>query len=191
MIDVLPAQVRRRVDQVVAELGIGERVAAVDAPVRHRRRQDVGLEAARLHLAGLIEEAARTRERHVLADDVEDGGVELDASAGHVETLAELDLPARLRIERRAVGLRLRQRPERVGERAVEIDRRDRLVDEADAARERFRSRRSSGLRSRRRCSPGCCGSCGGRCRTARRPSPSPSVRASGDPGRRTRWCCA
>ena len=82
----------------------------------------VGLEAARLHLARLIEEAARTRERHVLADDVEDGGVELHAIAEHVEPLAEFDLPARLRIQRRAVRLRLRQRPERVGERAVEVD---------------------------------------------------------------------
>ena len=65
-------------------------------------------------------------------------GVELHTVASHVEPLPELHLTALFGIERRPVRLGLRQRSERVGERAIKIDGWHRLVHEAHTARKRF-----------------------------------------------------
>ena len=76
------------------------------------------------HLARLHVDVARTAERDVLAKDAEDRRLQLHAIAVQTQTLADFDLRSGLRIQRRAVRLRLRQRLEGVGERAVDIDAR-------------------------------------------------------------------
>ena len=145
MIAALPFRFVRFAHKVVAELCVRECVAAVDAPVRRQARRDIGFEATRPHVACLIEEASRPRECDVLADDVKEGRVQLKPVARQVEALAEFQLTATLGFQRGAVGLRLRQWPKRVGNRAIEIDGRRRLIDQPDAARERVGSRRRMG----------------------------------------------
>ena len=123
---------------VVEKLGVGEAIAGIETPLRVDRRVEFRLEASRPHLSRLHVDIAGTTECDVLTQDAIHRRPQLQPIAVQAQALADLELRAGFRVERRAVGLRQRGRLERIGERTVDVDARRRLIHEADARGERF-----------------------------------------------------